>query len=362
MCGHLLLGVLTSTSAVAATGETWEVQGKTYADVRVRQVTDGTVMILCSSGLVQLDLAKLPGQLQVRFGYDEEKARRWRANADAGLASSQDTKRRIEAQRTAAAKQTTLVRTSPGAVEIKGPVPLHDSVDLRPIYQQNGLYLRNQGRRPSCAVFAIVGALEYEIARRRGRAEPLSEEFLIWAARRLQPDIPLDDGFHFSEVLSALQSFGIPRQATMHNSFGKSMEDIHPSPEALSEAPMLHSVVPVWIRANDPLLTQRLVTKLNEATPVVIGLKWPNWKSLEHTALLSEQQPMHDSGHAVTLIGYKSDHGNPASIVFLFRNSYGVQWGSGGYGYVTVDYLRRNIIESFYLTLPDESGVVAAAP
>lgn len=363
MAAALLLAaalVTQGTAGETAKTEEWNVGGVVYRDVRVRQVTPGSVLILHRNGLAQLSLADLSPDLQARFNYDPDQAHAWEARAGAELAATSAARQALERQRDAAGREAATARANPAAGEIKGDVPLYELVDLRPVYQKHGLYLRNQGRRPSCAVFAIVGALEYEIARRRGRVEPLSEEFLIWAARSLQPDIPLDDGFHFGEVLSALQNYGIPRQVTMRNTFGRSMDSIQPTPEAISEATLLRRVIPVWIRANDRLLVHRLVNQLNQGTPVVVGLKWPNWRTLEHTALLSEQTPMHEAGHAVTLVGYKSAHGSPESIVFIFRNSYGVRWGSGGHGYVTVDYLRKNLIQAFYLTLPDEKKAAVA--
>lgn len=356
-----LLGILAGPRLFAAVGETWEVAGVTYTDVHVKEVTPATVMIRHSSGLAQLDLATMDEHFQIRFEYSEEKAAQWKRDAAANLAFTTDSRRRLESKRASEGRKIALARTTPGSADLPASIPLHVSVDLRPIYQQQGLYLRNQGRRPSCSVFAIISALEYEVARRRGTSEPLSEEFLIWAARRLQPGIPLDDGFHFEEVLSALQSFGVPRQTTMRNTFGRSMDEIEPSPEALSEAPMLHSVVPVWIRARDPLLVQRIILRLNDATPVVVGLNWPNWRTLEHTALLSEQHPLDGAGHAVTLVGYKCPDGNPENLVFIFRNSYGIRWGDGGCGYVTTAYLQKNLITAFTLTLPEDRAPVASS-
>jgi len=44
---------------------------------------------------------------------------------------------------------------------------------------------------------------------------------------------------------------------------------------------------------------------------------------------------MADGGHAVTLVGYKSATGRIEDAVFIFKNSYGVDWGQGGYGTAT---------------------------
>lgn len=363
VCVLLLIATVLPRELRAAAAETWEVAGVTYSNVRVGEVTRGSVTIFHAGGITQLELAKLPPALQARFGFDPTAAQRWQQESAIALAASSETQRRNEEQRDAAGRRAARTRAASATPDVTGPVAVYPAVDLRPVYRQHGLYLRDQGRRPSCSVFAIVSALEYEIARRQGHADPLSEDYLIWATRKLQADIPIDDGFHFEEVISALQSYGIPRHQTMPNTFGKKMEDIEPTPAALSEAPALRSVIPVWIRADDPKLLERIVTRLNQQTPIVLGLRWPHWRALEHTALLSDQAPLEGAGHAVTLIGYKCpENGGPEDIVFMFRNSWGVRWGAGGCGYVTTGYLRQQIITAFYLTLPDAPALAATTP
>ena len=74
----------------------------------------------------------------------------------------------------------------------------------------------------------------------------------------------------------------------------------------------------------------------------VIGLGWPNAHTLKN-AYLSEQKPVPNSGHAVTLVGYRTATGRMEDAVFIFKNSWGKDWGQGGYGIATYGYLKKTI-------------------
>lgn len=46
-------------------------------------------------------------------------------------------------------------------------------------------------------------------------------------------------------------------------------------------------------------------------------------------------------GHAVVIVGYRDDG------TFILRNSWGTQWGDGGYAYLSEDYVIRRLQESY---------------
>ena len=231
-------------------------------------------------------------------------------------------------------------------------VQFQKEVDLRPVYIEKRLLPKDQGRRPSCSVFAVVSAYEYERARRQGNAQRLSEEFLIWATLEVQPGIPLDTGFNFQEVLTALQTYGVPPYELMPNTYGKPVDQIKPDRRAFEAARANRAVIPVWFRPNDPHIVHRLVDALNNGTPVIIAVKWPHWKTLEHFNVLAAQKPIEGSGHAVTLIGYRNETGRPEDTTFIFRNSWGMKWGVGGCGFIRAAYLQEHLLAAFRLSLP----------
>ncbi|MGH8016939.1 MAG: C1 family peptidase [Opitutaceae bacterium] len=352
--------------AAAHAGESWTIDGRTYSDVRVAGATAGTVTIFHREGISQLELKSLPPELQARFNFDAAADAEWKEKAAAELAATAAARQRREQERIARAhaeaeaarsSHASAASAAPAARvddSSKGPtrVTLQAEVDLRPLYEHHGLYYKNQGRRPSCAIFAAVSAIEYELARTVGLPEPLSEEFVIWAARELRPGLPIDDGLHFQDVMAAIRTHGLPSRSQMPNTFGIPLSEIRPTPEAIFDAKQRRDFVPVWYPPGDAEILARIVYSLNNDTPVVAGLRWPHWRTLQNNNLLRDQKPLAGAGHAVTLIGYRCEGGNPENLVFLFRNSYGIDWGLGGCGFIAAAYLKNNLLAAFHISTP----------
>lgn len=340
--------------------ETWVVAGQTYERVRVLETTPGTVMIAHAGGMVQLDLEKLPPALQERFHYDPEKAAAWRREAESGMAATDamrereaaEKKRRaeLEAVRQRIAQRT--AESDPEYVEFK------PEVDLRPVFIDYSLYLKNQGARPSCSVFAVVSVLEYEYARRFGLNEQFSEEYLIWAFQRMYPGKSVNDGYNFGELIEVLRRCGIARRSMLPDSFASYLKDENPPVAALDDAVTRRVFNVVGIDTNDKLLLSKIVYTLNTQTPVILGIKWPPPAVVDRSNLLKDQAPQSGAAHAITLVGYRSD-GTPESLVFIYRNSYGPQWGLGGYGLMDRTYLEKNAVVAFSLIVPKAEETAA---
>lgn len=337
----------------AAGAETWTVAGKTYERVRVLEVTAATVMIAHAGGMVQLDLATLPPELQQRFNYDAAQAAAWKRAADAGMAETEALRQREEKERKRRAElEEVRQRIAQREAEADPDyVEFRPEVDLRPVFVEYSLYLKNQGARPSCSIFAVVSVLEYEYARRFGVNEPLSEEYMVWAFQRMFPGKPVNSGYNFGQLMEVLRECGIARRSLLPDSFASYLKDENPPMAALDDAVTRRAFHVVAFDPSEKILVSKIVYALNTQTPVIVGIKWPPQSTLEHNNLLKDQAPQPNSAHAVTIVGYRSE-GTPESVVFIFRNSYGPQWGLGGYGLMDVSYLQRNIISAFCLLVP----------
>jgi hypothetical protein len=344
----------------------------TYTQVRVRAVSAQTAMIQHEGGIASVRLGDLSPELQQRFGYNPDAAA---AEAEkqkaAAIAGEQKRKLQLEAQKKALAS-----RLSPESASLEKrettvdqllqrlgqPAELKERVDLRPRYRELGLWIKNQGMRPSCAVFAIVSSLEFQFAEMTGKSERLSEEYLLWATYKIlnrkprpipeqltsKDKIPdnlenQDEGFLLSEVVTALRTYGVASRARMPNRVWADPDDIEPDESIIQEARSTRRVAIHTIPGRDSeAIITNIIHALNAGVPVAIGLFWPDFVSPQ-SGYLDRQVPIKDYGHAVTLVGYKSERGAIEDAVFTFKNSYGTEWGVDGYGTVTHRYLAENL-------------------
>jgi len=339
-------------------------KGESYHEVRILSVSPSTVTIRHADGLAQLPLRDLPAEWQSRLDFDPARAAAYEETLAAeGQVQAEQRQReneRVSEQRAQRQADGTDSAVGRALGHFGQPAPLA-SIDLRPNFRALELAAKDQGRRPSCAVFAVLGALEYENAQVAGQAEKLSEEYVIWATRRslglptgekrdpADPNEPdgRDAGFSLGEVLAAVRAFGVPLQAQMPNTFGIGMDKIaDPGDDVVTAARSRRQVFTHLISGRDNTTRlQNILQVLNEGVPVAIGLRWPHWRTL-HQPLLSNQPTLAGYMHDVTLVGYTVDDGRRDTLRFIFRNSWGMQWGVGGYGFATWDYLQANLLDA----------------
>lgn len=340
------------------------VAGKvTYRAVTVRSVNPRTLMITHAGGMASVKLRDLSPELQQAFGYDP-----------AAESASEQALQQATATRQARQAAATAARKAAENAEARSkmdrllqafgrPATLRPKMDLRPRFQALELYAKNQGRRPSCAVFAVVSTLEYLNAEATGHAEKYSEEYLIWAtaktihrtgpsAAELANEEDADTGYALTEVMTALRSYGIPLQSSMPNTIGRTTNTTaDPTPEIIVEARNRTQVAVHNIPGRDRATQlNNIVQALNLGVPVTIGCAWPRFFNMR-AALLNSQQPPPDSGHAVTLVGYTCETGRIEDTTFIFKNSWGANWGANGYGYATYAYLMKHLDTAIVLEL-----------
>ncbi len=335
----------------------------TYHQLRIRSVNAHTVVFLHAGGMASIPLKSLDPEWQARFHYDPAADIAPDPVPTATVAPKRVARPAVAAPRS---KFDDVLR------RFGQPAEVRSEVDLRQKFLQLELGVKNQGYRPSCAIFAIVSALEFQNAELVGHAEKFSEEYLIWAVRRstqrISPvaaadgTIPegADEGFSLGEVVEALRAYGIPLQSTMPNTFGSKISAIEDPPKAIIDEASQHQRVSVHQLPGRDNATRlnNLVTALNSGMPIAVGLAWPNFRSIR-TGYLSGQKPMADGGHAVTIVGYKSASGRIEDAVFMFKNSWGPQWGQGGYGTATYDYLSKNLYEAVLLEVQPAATPIA---
>ena len=233
-----------------------------------------------------------------------------------------------------------------------------NGIDLRPAFAKWELGPRVQGKRNTCSVFTVAGALEYAVANKSGRGTRLSVEFLNWGSNEALGE--KDDGSFFSDLWRGFTIYGACPEQDMpyQDKFDPGRE---PSQEARYRARLLHEVGLRlhWIKPWNPktgLTEQQLHSVrdvLNQRWPVCGGFRWPK-KPVRWKDDVLETPPPDGvvDGHSVLIVGYRDDPDQPGGGLFLFRNSN----NNGRDGYMTYEYARAYMNDAVWIDYEKDDG------
>ena len=208
---------------------------------------------------------------------------------------------------------------------------LPQKVDLRKYMTK----IEDQGEIGSCTANATAGAYEYILNRYKGISSfDLSRLFLYYNSRALENETNNDCGAILSDVIKTLSKDGVcdekkwPYTNVLKNYKKK------PSQDCYTDAKNNKAIKFQHVNTN----LDEWKSALAEGHPIIFGItvfsginnprngKVPNPKSNERA----------DGGHAMLCVGYSDP-----DRVFIIRNSWGVQWGDKGYGYISYDYMMN---------------------
>jgi hypothetical protein len=159
----------------------------------------------------------------------------------------------------------------------------------------------------------------------------------------------------FYEAVFGLNRLGICRESLMPDlASGKAPRG--PSPAALADAkPQSNRWKAHWIkrwdlkRPLDDAQLRAIKEALAGGHPVACGLRWP--KVLKGFKLVDAPPPQAvEDGHSVALVGYRDEAGRNRGA-FIFRNSWGPNWGNHGYGLISYIYTRTYANDAVWLEL-----------
>ncbi|MEZ5276230.1 MAG: C1 family peptidase [Opitutaceae bacterium] len=320
----------------ASRAESLEVKGVVYENVVVRSTSPSHLTVSHDKGISQIALSDLPPEWQERLDYDPAVAARHQA--------------KIAAQ----ARQAILERkpVRPATPETPaGYTRLSLKIDFREDKPPAITRAKDQGHRPVNDIYAMVTALEYAYSMKSQVPTPLSEEFVLWALSRTSPEIKFGEGFHFTEIIRAVQIHGVCREDLFANRTDRPVTAVEePSLAAVNDAAQRRNLQAILIQTGEQSLAQ-ILFNLNQNRPVVVALRWPNANTFRQNATLRAQVPLEKSAHVVTLIGYQPDPSDPDAVLLLFRNSFGPHWGAAGHGFIALDYLKRHLLGAFAVDL-----------
>jgi len=221
---------------------------------------------------------------------------------------------------------------------------------LRPLFEKHGITVKDQGKRPTCSIFAMVGLIEFERANVLGEKTPLSVDYLNWAANKTEGADWDGSFFHFA--IDGMARYGICADDYMPYAVRFSAK-FEPSDAAKEEAKSRTAGKQVWIKPYDPKTgisaehLKEIQKQIDNDHPVAIGFYWPREKVEKEKKFLDkgelavlEREDMFD-GHSILIVGYQANADTPGGGYLIFKNSHGESFGEGGYGRIPYEYAFR---------------------
>ncbi len=214
--------------------------------------------------------------------------------------------------------------------------------------------VKSQGSRNTCSVFAATAVIEYLVAEESGEEYDLSEQYNYWAAKEhtLTNDVLLA-----YESMDALAGY-LALSAYTHSSMLESewpyenqnwqqsgnegcyeVEGV-PISECFTGVPPQGAELAPWTVELIYVDRQDIGSYIVEhEVPVLINVTWyPDAVDATGTFHMPTSAEMDGAGgHVIVLVGY-----DPEAKQFIFRNSWGVGWGDGGYGTMPEDYILQH--------------------
>lgn len=227
--------------------------------------------------------------------------------------------------------------------------------------------IRNQGQLGSCVAFASVAMYEYLEMKTKNKYLEGSELFLYKMARYVMQvhgdgNGSGDTGAYIRSGVGAMALFGVPPEASWPYIISKFDEN----------PPVAASIIGQSFQALnylrlDPYTGQLQNLKLikdwlSKGFPVQFGFSC--YQSALNQANVNGHIPypstndMRTGGHSVLAVGYddnlniaNADSGKTTTGAILFRNSWGANWGSKGYGYIPYEYILQELADDFWTVI-----------
>lgn len=201
------------------------------------------------------------------------------------------------------------------------------SIDLRDGFTT----VKHQGKIGACTVFSVASIFEYILKKNSHKNFDLSESFVYYNVRHAKGLENEDTGSSFHDVIQSIGSEGICLEELHPYSSGLSEQ---PSDDAYADAKTRRIVKALNVAVNEDCIK----SAIQEGYPVAVSLKVFNSFNSSKGFVPHPSAEEKESGefgyHAMVICGYTDE-----SHHFVVRNSWGEDFGDGGYCYIPYSYV-----------------------
>ena len=221
----------------------------------------------------------------------------------------------------------------------------------------------SQGKYGTCVAwattFAAMTTCESIMENRTSQYTASTEAFSpYYLYRYCNPSDYTGEGMNLFDALQTLSTHGVPKRSSDEKqipfgSFNITMYDDAPLYKIGSYVTLFNESSFGFYSdsyTNESYKISRIKKSLSEKKPVVIGFF--NYGSRSFSYARTDwyaDSPSQGGGHAMVIIGYDDNHTNPANRghgAFLFMNSWGTDWGNGGYTWVNYTDAAKYILQA----------------
>jgi C1A family cysteine protease len=216
--------------------------------------------------------------------------------------------------------------------------------------------IEDQGALGSCTAQAVVGLIEF-MQRRVGQHVDGSRLFTYKVTRKLL-GWSGDTGAYLRTAMKSVAAFGVPPEEYWPYDVAKYEEE--PSAFLYSFAASYKALeyTRIDVPGAAPKATLEEIKRV-VASGLGIVFGFSVYSSISNLPDIPVPRPRDrlEGGHAVMIVGYDDDHRLPngkACPSLIIRNSWGVNWGAKGYGYLPYEYVLRNLADDFWTVLKSD--------
>lgn len=216
--------------------------------------------------------------------------------------------------------------------------------------------IEDQGALGSCTAQAVVGLMEF-MQRRVGEHVDGSRLFTYKVSRKLL-GWKGDTGAHLRTAIKSVAAFGVPPEEFWPYEVKRFDEEPTSFLYAFAQRYRALEYTRLDEEGKKSAETLEDIKRvLVSGLAVVFGFSVYSSMSTSPDIPLPTARDRLEGGHAVMAVGYDDEHKLPDGHVcpsLIIRNSWGIDWGAQGYGFLPYEYVLKGLADDFWTVLKAE--------